>query len=168
MLKVGDTVIIADSLSKFSNCVGRVRKIDSVKEIAIPGEWCLFVAYEMQGHIALNSGKDINGLVRVQKIEHKKEEQMSDVKQEMNGLFQIRAVNKDTNEIVYTGEIVAEGEKEALFESDLKESLVKKGLKKDDVHIVVKEFGQVPVKERAKTVKILGQCGSLSLVKDQK
>lgn len=56
-------------------------------------------------------------------------------------LFEIRAVSKETDEVVYSKEIVADGEKEALFESDLKESLKTQGLKKDDVTILVREFG---------------------------
>ena len=32
------------------------------------------------------------------------------------GLFEIRAINKETDEAIYSTEIIAEGEKEALFE----------------------------------------------------
>jgi len=75
------------------------------------------------------------------------------------GLFTIKAVCKETDEIVYSHDIVAEGEKDALYESDLKDVLKSKGLTKNDVHIVVKEFGQVPPKEKVQKVKVLGQCG---------
>jgi len=62
-------------------------------------------------------------------------------------LFEIRAVSIETDEVIYKTEIVAEGEKEALFDSDLKEVLKSKKLSKYDVDIVVREFGRLP--ERA-------------------
>jgi len=59
-------------------------------------------------------------------------------------LFEIRAVSIETDEVIYKTEIVAEGEKEALFDSDLKEVLKSKKLSKYDVDIVVREFGRLP------------------------
>lgn len=71
------------------------------------------------------------------------------------GLFEIHAINVETDEIVFTQKVVAEGEKEALFESDLKENLKKKELSKDDVHIIVTFLGSVPVKEKIKKVSLV-------------
>ena len=84
------------------------------------------------------------------------------------GLFEIRAVNKETDEIVYKSEVIADGEKEALFESDLKETLKSLKLNRDDVTIVVRNFGAIPAKEKAKTVKLLGQLGNIIVGKEQK
>jgi len=84
------------------------------------------------------------------------------------GLFTIKAINKETDEIVYSEDIVAESEKDALYESALKEGLKKKGLRKDDVHLVVKEIGQVPPKEKIQRVKVLGQCGDFVVGKKEK
>ncbi len=83
------------------------------------------------------------------------------------GLFEIVAVDKCSDKIVYEEKIVAEGEKEALFESDLKEQLKAKGLKKEDVHVLIKEFGVLPEKEDVKTVKIIGQVGKTILAKEK-
>lgn len=85
---------------------------------------------------------------------------------EERGLFQIRAINKDTDEIVFSEEVVADGESDALFNSKLRESLKKEGLDKDDVHIVVREFGSIPKKERSKTIRLLGKAGNLILGKE--
>jgi hypothetical protein len=82
-------------------------------------------------------------------------------------LFQIRAVVKETDEVVFNAEVVAEGEKEALYESDMKEVLKKAGLGKDDVHILVKSFGTLPPKEVVKNVKIIGAAGGFTLTKDK-
>ena len=89
-------------------------------------------------------------------------------KVDVRGLFEIYAVNLETDEIVFEQKVVAEGESDALYNSDLKEGLRLDGLKKDDVHIVVREIGPVPKKEKAKTVKILGQVGNLVLGKEKK
>jgi hypothetical protein len=86
----------------------------------------------------------------------------------MRGLFMIRAINKETDEIVYAAEIIAEGEKEALYESDMKSYLKDKKLSRDDVHILVKELIQVPAKEDVKKVRVLGQIGEFAAVKVQK
>jgi len=83
-------------------------------------------------------------------------------------LFQIRAVSKETDEIVFSAEVIAEGEKEALYESDMKEILKKAGLGKGDVHILVKAFGTLPAKEDIKNVRLIGSVAGLSLVKDKK
>lgn len=83
------------------------------------------------------------------------------------GLFEIHAIHKDTNEVVFHQKVVAEGEKEALFESNLKEELKKNNVTKDEVHLLVKEIGQLPAKEDVKTVKILGQIGKTSLVQEK-
>lgn len=83
-------------------------------------------------------------------------------------LFEIRAFNKETDERVFSQEVIADGEKEALFESDLKVSLKEKGLSKDDVNIIVREFGKIPAKEKAKMVKVIGQVGKLMLGTEQK
>ena len=60
------------------------------------------------------------------------------------GLFEIRAIDIETDEVIYSVEVVAEGEKEALFESDLKEKLKAKRMSRQDVDIVVREFGELP------------------------
>jgi len=90
---------------------------------------------------------------------------MADI-QKTRALFEIRAIDKETDEVVYSKEVVADGEKEALFESDLKEVLKAKNLRKEDVTIITREFGQVPVREKAKIVKFLGQAGSFILGKE--
>jgi len=92
---------------------------------------------------------------------------MSD-KIDVRGLFEIYAINLENDEIVFSEKVVAEGESDALYNSGLKEALKVKGLRKDDVHMVVKEIGSVPKKEKAKTVKILGQVGNLVLGKEKK
>lgn len=83
------------------------------------------------------------------------------------GLFTIRAVDKATDRVVYIEDIVADSEKDALYESNLKDGLKDLGLKKDDVWLVVKEFGQVPPKEKVQTVKVLGQLGKMIVGKKQ-
>ena len=83
-------------------------------------------------------------------------------------LFQIRAVRKDTDEVVFTEEVVAEGEKEALYESNMKEELKKWELTKNDVHILVKSFGTLPAKEEVKNVKIIGSAAGFTLTQDKK
>ena len=95
-----------------------------------------------------------------------KEEQMSDSKE--RGLFSIRAISKETDEIVYSAEIVACGENEALYESDMKDALKAKKLTRDDVHVIVTEIGKLPAKEDIKKVKVLGQIGDFAAVKVQK
>ena len=92
---------------------------------------------------------------------------MSEI-QESRGLFTIKAINKETDEIVYSEDIVAASEKDALYESNLKAGLKEKGLKKDDVHLVIKEIGQVPPKEKVQRVKVLGQCGDFVVGKKEK
>ena len=82
-------------------------------------------------------------------------------------LFQIRAIKKETDEVVFSSEVVAEGEKEALYESSMKEELKSKGLNKSDVHILVKSFGPLPAKEEVKNVKIIGQAAGFTLTKDK-
>ena len=82
------------------------------------------------------------------------------------GLFEIHAINLDTDEIVFHQKVIASGEKEALFESNLKETLKEQGISRDDIHLIVKEIGQVPAKEKAKTVKIIGQIGKTILGKE--
>jgi hypothetical protein len=71
------------------------------------------------------------------------------------GLFEIYAVSLKDDKVVFEQKVVAEGEKEALFESDLKEGLKKLEMCKDDVHIVVREIGPVPPKEKTHVVKLL-------------
>lgn len=82
------------------------------------------------------------------------------------GLFQIRAVNKDTDEVVFSEEVVGEGESDAMFNSKLKDALKEKNLAKDDVYILCKELGSLPKKERSKTVKLISQIGNLVLGKE--
>ena len=93
---------------------------------------------------------------------------MGSEKVDSRGLFEIHAVNLDTDEVVFQEKVVAEGESDALYCSSMKEELKKLGLKRDDVHIIVREIGCVPKREKAKTVKILGQVGGLMLSKEQK
>jgi hypothetical protein len=92
---------------------------------------------------------------------------MSETNGNTRALFQIRAVKKDTDEVVFASEVVAEGEKEALYESTMKEELTKKNLTKSDVHIIVKSFGTIPAKEEAKNVRIVGKIDGFTLVKDK-
>ena len=92
---------------------------------------------------------------------------MSESNAEGRGLFEIRAISRDTDEIVYKDEVVAEGESDALFESNLKEVLKEKKLKRDDVYVIVREFGSVPVKERTKTVRVVGKVGKMILGKEE-
>ena len=87
-------------------------------------------------------------------------------KNEDRSLFDIYAINKDTSEVVFNEKVVAEAEKDALFESNLKEKLTELKLRKDEVHMVVHELGTVPAKEHVKTVKILGEFGKTKLVKE--
>lgn len=82
-------------------------------------------------------------------------------------LFEIRVFNKDTDERIHSEEVIADGEKEALFESRLKEVLKEKDLTRDDVVILIREFGPVPAKEKVKMVKIVGQMGKMVLGKEQ-
>ena len=83
-------------------------------------------------------------------------------------LFQIRAVSKETDAIVFSSEVVAEGEKEALYESNMKEELKSKNLTKNDVHILVKAFGTLPAKEEVKNVRIIASAAGLTLTQDKK
>jgi len=72
------------------------------------------------------------------------------------GLFQIRVINLDTDNIIHSEEVIAEGESDALFQSNLKDVLKNNRLTRDDVHIIIKEFGSVPKRDKIKTVKVLG------------
>lgn len=83
-------------------------------------------------------------------------------------LFQIRAISKETDEIVFGAEVVAEGEKEALYESDMKDALKKLGLGKGDVHILVKAFGTLPAKEEVKNVRLIASAAGFNLTQDKK
>jgi len=89
-------------------------------------------------------------------------------KVDSRGLFGIWVVELDSDVIVYKDEVIAEGESDALFNSNLKEVLKEKKLKRDDVHVIVKEIGSVPKREKAKTVKIIGQAAGFMLSKEQK
>jgi len=84
------------------------------------------------------------------------------------GLFEIRAIILDTGEVLDIQDVIADGEKEALFESDLKEKLKSRKLTLDDVHVLVREFGQVPAKEKAKYVKVLGKLGKTIVGRESK
>jgi len=88
-------------------------------------------------------------LAKDARVIKEKEDKMSEDKNE-RGLFQIRAVDIETDEVVYQAEIVAEGEKEALFDSDLKEVLKNKNLTRHDVDILVKELDSLPARTRIK------------------
>jgi len=107
-------------------------------------------------------GKDIatSGACKVSIANQLKEGSME---ANSRGLFGIRVVDLETDKVVHAEEVVAEGEQDALFESDVKEALKKLGLKKEDVHIIVKEFGSVPQKPRPKTVRFVGQLGKTIL-----
>ena len=83
-------------------------------------------------------------------------------------LFEIRAFNKEDDSLVYSAEVIADGEKEALFESELKETLKDKKLTRDDVVVLIREFGPVPAKEKVKIVRIVGQMGKMVLRTEQK
>ena len=82
------------------------------------------------------------------------------------GLFEIRAIDKSTDEVIYKDEVIAEGETDALFESNLKEVLKEKKLTRDDVTVLIREFGAVPNKERAKKLEIKGQFGKTILARE--
>ena len=82
------------------------------------------------------------------------------------GLFEIRAIAIENDEVIYKADVIAEGESDALFQSDLKEALKSKKMTRDDVNILIREFGPLPKKERAKTVRVIGQVGNLVLAKE--
>jgi hypothetical protein len=83
-------------------------------------------------------------------------------------LFNIIAINLETDEIVYESKVIAEGEKEALYESDLKEKLAAKSMHRDDVHLIITEIGPVPGKRKPKKFKVLGQVGNTALMTEEK
>lgn len=83
------------------------------------------------------------------------------------GLFEIHAIHKDTDEVVFHQKVVAEGEKESLWESNLKDELKKKNISREEVHLLVKEIGTLPAKEDVKKVKIVGSIGKYEVVKNE-
>ena len=77
------------------------------------------------------------------------------------GLFQIRVIDLDTDGIVYAEEVVAEGESDALFQSDVKRVLKEKGLHREDVHIICVEMAPVPKRQRPQAVRLIDRiCGT--------
>jgi len=82
-------------------------------------------------------------------------------------LFEIVAIDLDSGTIVYESKVIAEGEKEALFESDLKEKLAAKKMTREDVHILVREFGQVPAKCRMHKFVVKGRLGKHLVAKEE-
>ena len=82
------------------------------------------------------------------------------------GLFEIRAIRKSDDKVILKEEIVAESESDAMFESGLREALKAEKLNKDDVYLLFREFGAVPKRERAKTVRLLGKLGKHCLAKE--
>jgi hypothetical protein len=97
----------------------------------------------------------------------KEEEEMAEIKNDSRALFSIIAIDLESDEIVYENKVIAEGEKEALFESDLKEKLKLKKLTRDDVHLIVKEIGSVPSRIRPRKFRVLGTVGKHSLMKEE-
>lgn len=94
---------------------------------------------------------------------------MSDVKDcNSRGLFEIVAINIETSEIVYEDKVISEGEKEALFDSNLKEVLNSKKLTRDDVCVLTRCFGVVPEKVRPKRFKVIGKIGKTMLASEEK
>jgi hypothetical protein len=83
------------------------------------------------------------------------------------GLFNIIAINLDTDEIVYNSLIIAEGENKALFESDLKDDLKKLKLTLDDVHVIVKEIASVPARTKPRKFTIKGKLGKHILAREE-
>ena len=71
------------------------------------------------------------------------------------GLFEIHAISLSDDKVVFEQKVVAEGEAGALYESDLKTKLNELKITRDDVHIVVREIGPVPPKEKTHVVKLL-------------
>ena len=84
------------------------------------------------------------------------------------GLFQIFAIDKASDMVVFEEMVVSEGESEALFDSSLKENLQSAKRTKDDVHIIVVEISPIPPKETIKKVKVLGGIGNTALVREEK
>ena len=83
------------------------------------------------------------------------------------GLFEIVAIGLESGEIIYEDKVIAEGEKEALWESSLKETLNSKKLTRDDVHILVREFGKVPAKVKPKKFTVISKVGKTMLAKEE-
>lgn len=77
------------------------------------------------------------------------------------GLFEVIAINLNTDEIVFEQKIVAEGENEALFESNIKEALKEKGLNTKEVHKIVREIASVPARIEIKKVTLLSKIGNI-------
>jgi len=88
-------------------------------------------------------------------------------KNEDRGLFLVHAIGKDDDSIVFRQELVAESERDAMYESDLKKVLEEKGLTKRDVDIVVSEINSLPAREEVKTVRIIGKAGKVILGKEE-
>lgn len=83
------------------------------------------------------------------------------------GLFEIIGINLEDDSIVYKAKVIAEGEKEALFESDLKEKLKANKLTRDDVHLIIREIGAVPARIRPRKFRVVGKLGKHSLMKEE-
>ena len=84
------------------------------------------------------------------------------------GLFQIHAIDKETDMVVFEEMVVSDGESEALFDSSLKENLKEAKRTKDDVHVIVVEVSEIPPKEDVKKVRVLGGIGNTALVRETK
>lgn len=108
-------------------------------------------------------GKDIqtHGECRVKIKEDKMAEENG-----ARGLFEIRVVDLETDKVVHSEEVVAEGEQDALYESGVKDVLEKLKLRKDDVKIMIREFGALPKRQRARKLEIKGQLGKTIIARE--
>lgn len=77
------------------------------------------------------------------------------------GLFEVYAIHLETEEIVFEQKIVAESEQEALLWSNFKEALKEKKLSKNDLHLIVREIGEVPERQKPQAVKLLDKICNL-------
>ncbi len=89
------------------------------------------------------------------KMDTCKDKNSPEEKQKMRAIYHVYAVKKDADEIVFEQKVVAESEKDALYESDLKEALKKKEISKDDIFTVCSFVGEVPAKEKVQKVSVV-------------
>lgn len=153
MYKVGDLVIVNNGGKTLAakRLAGRSGKITSCHSNEDSCWYRLGIE-----NLDLNDAGLFEGEIRLLNMNNEKELQMNNVENaKSRGLFEIHAVKLATDEVVFEQKVVAEGETDALYESDLKSKLKDLGLSKDEVHIVITEIGPVPLKPKAQVVKLL-------------
>jgi len=79
----------------------------------------------------------------------------NEAKEVQRGLFEIFAIQLSTDKIVFEQKVVADGENEALYESDLKDKLKELKIKRDEVCLIVREIGPVAPKSKPHMVRLL-------------